>query len=55
MATLKARLEALEATADTAKQLPDVVADDTTDAELERLRRGGREVYRWCDAAEMFV
>ncbi len=26
--------------------LPEVVADDTTDCEMARLRRRGREVYR---------
>ena len=46
-AALHRRLLALESLdRDHAKPLPDVVADDTPDAELERLRRAGREVYR---------
>ena len=56
MVTLSARLLALETCdSDHAKPLPDVVADDTPDAELERLRRAGREVYRISDAVELFV
>ena len=56
MATLNARLEALEGTtAPQAKPLPTVVSDDTPADELERLRRGGREVYRLSDAVEIFV
>ena len=56
MRTLDARLLALETRdSDHAKPVPDVVADDTPDAELERLRRGGREVYRMSDAVELFV
>ncbi len=53
---LHRRLLALE-TRDShhAKQLPDVVGDDTPDSELERLRRAGREVYRMSDAVELFV
>ena len=56
MATLKTRLEALEAPSDhDGKPLPMVVPDDTRADELERLRRAGREVYRWSDAVELFV
>lgn len=51
---LTRRLEALEATdSDHAKQLPDVVPDTTTDAELARLRKHGREVYRMADFVEL--
>jgi hypothetical protein len=56
MGKLDSRLLALETRAsDHAKPLPDVVADDTPDHELERLRRGGREVYRMSDAVELFI
>ena len=56
MRAIERRLQALEGTKDSyARLLPDVVPDDTTDSELERLRRGGREVYRWRDAVELFV
>ena len=56
MTALHRRLQALEGTTVTqAKPLPDVVPDDTPAEELERLRRGGREVYRWRDAVELFV
>ena len=56
MATLESRLLALETRdSDHAKPLPDVVADDTPDHELERLRAGGREVYRMSDAVELFI
>ena len=56
MRTIERRLQVLEGAADShAKPLPMVVPDDTTADELERLRRGGREVYRWRDAVELFV
>ena len=56
MTALRRRLQALEGTTDShAKPLPTVVPDDTPAEELERLRRGGREVYRWSDAVELFV
>ncbi|MBK6294576.1 MAG: hypothetical protein IPF55_09960 [Rhodoferax sp.] len=53
MATLDSRLLALESidVGDHAKQLPTVVPDDTTDQELARLRRDGREVCRESDPA----
>ena len=55
-AALHRRLLALESLdSDHAKPLPDVVADDTPDEELKRLRRAGREVYRISDAVELFV
>lgn len=57
MKTLESRLLALESLdgGDHSRPPPDVVADDTPDAELERLRRAGREVYRMSDAVELFV
>ena len=56
MTALRRRLLVLEGTTDPhAKPLPTVVPDDTPAEELERLRRGGREVYRWRDAVELFV
>jgi hypothetical protein len=57
MATLKNRLLALESLdgGDHAKPLPDVVADDTPDAELARLRRHGLEVYRMSDFVERCI
>ena len=56
MATLERRLLALEVPPDfNGKPLPTVVPDDTPADELERLRRGGREVYRLSDAVEIFV
>lgn len=56
MTALRRRLHALETTTATqAKPLPTVVPDDMPAEELERLRRGGREVYRWSDAVELFV
>ncbi|MBH1978498.1 MAG: hypothetical protein I8H67_09025 [Comamonadaceae bacterium] len=56
MTALHRRLLALETTTDPqAKPLPTVVPDDTPADELERLRRGGREVYRLSDAVELFV
>lgn len=56
MTTLHRRLLALEGATDShARALPMVVPDDTPADELERLRRGGREVYHWRDAVELFV
>ena len=49
-------LESLDS-GDTAKPLPEVVPDSTTDIELARLRKNGREIYRESDPAfiELFV
>ena len=58
MPNLEARLLALENPVnDLARQLPDVVEDETTDTELARLRKQGREVYRESDPAfiQLFV
>ena len=56
MRTIERRLLAIEGSKMShARLLPDVVADDTTDSEIERLRRGGREVHRLIDAVELFV
>ena len=54
--SLSRRLLALEVPPDiNGKPLPTVVSDDTPADELERLRSGGREVYRLSDAVEIFV
>lgn len=54
--SLSRRLLALEVPPDiNGKPLPTVVSDDTPADELERLRSGGREVYRLSDAVELFV
>lgn len=54
--TLEARLQALETQdSDPAKLAPTVVADDTPEAEIARLRRRGLEVYRWADFVERCV
>lgn len=56
MATLENRVAKLETPPDTeGKPLPQVVADETTDTELQRLRRGGHEVYRFSDVVELFA
>ncbi len=58
MSTLTRRLLALEANDNNqAGLLPEVVADGTTDGEMARLRRHGREVYRESDPAffELFI
>ena len=58
MPSLDARLLALEKPdSDHTKQLPDVVDDATTDTEIARLRKHGREVYRESDPAfiQLFV
>jgi hypothetical protein len=51
--TLKRRLSELEQVRSTGvkrRELPAIVHDDTTDAELEAIRkRTGREVYRFKD------
>ena len=53
MASLDARLLALESlgSGDQAKPLPQVVPDSTTDDELAKLRKHGREVFRESDPA----
>jgi hypothetical protein len=49
-AALSRRLQALETLdSDHAKLLPSLVSDDTTDEELARLRKHGREVYKESD------
>ncbi len=54
MKSLDARLLALESLdGDHPKQLPDVVPDNTSDAELAQLRARGREVYRMTDFVEL--
>lgn len=56
MSTLHRRLQALEGTKDShARALPTVLPDDTPEADLDRLRAAGREVYRLSDAVELFV
>lgn len=59
MATLKTRLVALESSGQDgeARHLPQLVPDNTSDAELARLRQHGREVYRESDPAfiEIFI
>ena len=56
MRSAERRLQALEAPPHCeGKAVPLVVADDTQDDALERLRRGGREVHRWGDAVELFI
>lgn len=53
MATLKHRLQELETrqTGAGAKELPILVPDSTSDAELAKLRKHGREVFRKGDPA----
>lgn len=52
MKTLDSRLLALETRdSDQAKQLPDVVPDNTPESDIARLRQHGREVYRESDPA----
>lgn len=56
MRTIERRLLAIEGSKMShARLLPDVVPDDTADSEIERLRAGGRRVYRLSDAVELFV
>ncbi len=56
MNQIERRICALErADSPSAGRLPQVVPDDTPAEELERLRTGGREVYRLRDAVELFV
>ena len=52
MERLKNRIDLLEANAkETAKQLPHVMPDSTTDGELARLRKRSSEVFREDDPA----
>lgn len=53
--TLDARLLALESlgSGDHLKPLPEVVDNDTTDAELGRLRKHGRSVMRYSEFLEL--
>lgn len=52
MATIEQRLVALEQYKIVAPmELPTVVPDDTSDAELESMKRTGRKVYRESDPA----
>jgi hypothetical protein len=47
MKAFNRRLGALEATdSDHAKSLPEILPDGATDAELARIQRAGRKVYR---------
>lgn len=57
MKSLETRLKALETLDGQPRHrpLPIIVADDTPDSELQRLRTGGREVHRMSDAVELFV
>jgi hypothetical protein len=57
MATLQTRVQALEqAVIPCVGQLPDIVADDTPQAEIDRrLRAAGVVAYRFSDAVEQFV
>ena len=54
MTTLTRRVDALETLdgGDHAKPPPQVVPDDTPDAELARLLRHGQEVFRMSDFVE---
>lgn len=49
MATIEQRLKALELRTDTLSELPMIIDDTCTDAELERLKRTGRKAYRSSD------
>ena len=55
MATLEKRLQALEAIKPQTRALPTVLPDDTSDADLNRLRAAGVEAYRFSDAVELFI
>ena len=56
-AAIKRRLQALEVPPQDGdgKQLPDVVPDETTDRELDHLRRTGREVFRFSQFVEQCI
>lgn len=51
MMKLDARLKLLELSTKPATLLPTVVADCTTDEEIERLRQTGQKVFRSSDPA----
>ena len=51
MMKLDARLKLLELRTEPATLLPTVVADCTTDEEIERMRRTGQKVFRASDPA----
>jgi hypothetical protein len=55
MASLESRLQTLEQKPDTQALLPTIVADDTTEAELEAMRARGIDAHRMRDAVEFFV
>lgn len=54
-ATLKRRLVELERLDEPAGLLPAVLTDDAPDADLDRLRRQGRQVFRLTDFVEQCV
>ena len=53
MKTLEARLLALESLDSDHTKLPDVVPDSTTDTEIVRLRKQGRNVMRYSEFLEL--
>jgi hypothetical protein len=56
MKSLSARIEKLETTEKSHCKLPPLVVDDaTTDLELQRLRYGGREVYRLSEMLDILI
>lgn len=56
MATIKQRIEALEQFREgCAGELPIIIPDEASDAEIAKLSRNGRQAVRWNDAAELFV
>ncbi len=57
MRTLNKRVDRLEQARKplNGKPLFDTVDDDTTDAEMERLRASGRDPIRWTDAVELCI
>jgi hypothetical protein len=57
MTSLERRIEALEGPRDPQRELPHVPPDDAPQAEIDRLRRRGVEVYRFSDqeAVERFA
>jgi hypothetical protein len=54
--TLSARLRRLEiGRADGTRRLPVVLRDDAPQAQLDRMREGGIEAYRFAEAVDLFV